>query len=260
MTFVQSQEATQANLTFTNDTLIDIEELRDHALEALAPFGLMLGDGSDIAFDRATINSGAIILTLNIDDGTAPDEMGRISISVEKQRGSETLHPNAHVAILAEVTSILIERVGGDHVTWGPEAVAIPADRFHAAFKPMRQRCADDVPHITPRRIRPANAPEAPAQPAPCDLPPAAAMDQSDLNAIFRAEPLEDASPQQNSTTRAATLATTASVAVMMPTIGVPLAVYQAVKGGDIRVSTQAFALSAVLTGMLPSMSYLPFF
>ncbi|WP_407493564.1 hypothetical protein [Pseudooceanicola sp. MF1-13] len=259
MTRHTTQEATQANLTFAGQPLFTIDMLRDLAVQALVPFGLGAGPDSLTRADSLLIDAGPVTLHLYLSDGSADGTAPRVNISVDKTRDSEALHPRAHIALLAEVTSILIEHMGGDTVLWGAENVAIPATRFQAAFTPMRDRSADEVIHITPRRPGRTAAPQPTVQPEPITLPPLA-FDAPDLTGIFREEALEPQDNAPSGATRAATLATTASVAVMVPAIGVPLAVYQAVKGGDIRVSTQAFALSAVLTGMLPSMSYLPFF
>lgn len=273
MIFAHSQEAPRSQLTFTDDILIDIAPLHDCTVLALAAFDLYPETPAEMRFDSARIQAGPIMVSIDIADCAGREETASIQVSVEKLRDSEALHPDAATAILAEILSILIEHTGGTTITWGKDQISIPSERFQASFKPMRMREEDEVPVITPRRVHPLSSGKGPKDIA-IPHPKHAQFDNivssklicvqggkpETLTDIFRKDPTLPKVASTSQTARAATLAATASVAVMSPAIGVPLAAYQALKGGNIRVSTQAFALAAIFSGITPAMaSYFPF-
>ena len=253
MTFTTTQEATRANLVICDDTLIDIQPLHEAAVEALTAFGLALSAPSGISFDSACLTAGPVRVTVAIDDGAGvtpgDGDTSRLTIEVAQLRASESLHPEAPTAILAEILSLLIERTGGQSVEWGPERVAIPAPRFQSAFTPLRARGRHD--RIVPRRIRPAET----AAPRPAR----AEVTMPDLKAVFAVSDVEPETPSL--TRRASTWTATASVGVMNPAIGIPLAAYNLIKGEDLRITSHAFAITATLSGLTAStIGYLPFF
>ncbi|MBB06373.1 hypothetical protein [Pseudooceanicola sp.] len=261
MTFTTTQNATTGGLTFSDDSALDIQPLHDHVVTALAAFGLQPTAAPEMGFDQARIVAGPIAVDIRI---LNDDEGPRVDIAVSLLRASESLHPEAPTAILAEALSVLIECLGGDLVDWTPDNVTFSAIRFQAAFTPLRQR-GGATDRIIPRRIRPgmvAGVPmteDALIRSMPKDVPLGLQCDR-DLKAIFTPDAPVEPEPMP-SARRLATWTATASVGIMNPIIGVPLAAYNLIRGEDIRVTSHTFALTATLSGIGAStFGYMPFF
>ncbi|WP_148234695.1 hypothetical protein [Pseudooceanicola batsensis] len=249
--------------------MIEIAPLRDLALEALAAFDLSPVAADDMHFDWVRIYTGPISLRVRIEDGACASETLRLRVEVETLREGEIAHPQAETAILAEILSLFIERLGGVCVDWEPAGLEIGAARFQAAFTPMRQRGPDEMPRVMPRRVRPGWARSEPMTTKALirTLPERATLGLRDsdaaLSAVFRMDEAGDPAAEATATSaaRAAGWVATASVGIMNPALGIPLAAYNAMRGADVRLSTHAFALTAVLSGLgSPAMAYLSMF
>lgn len=268
MTIMNAQKATRTSLVFNDDSLIDIQPMVELAQRALAAFDLAPTATPVVRFDGADIEAGPMAVAITIADGTEAAETARIQVEVRQTRDSETLHPEADAAIAAEIMSLMIERTGGTQVHWGPADIMIPAARFQGAFTPIRLRDPHEMPRITPRRIRPATAAGEPLtqqvliDAIPANVPLGIEDAARGLHAVFRDDPVAAPVPApQDPATRGAIWATTATVSVMNPAVGVPLAAYQAICGGNLRISTNAFALTAIFSVLTPAIfGYLPAF
>lgn len=264
MTRTHSQEATRptatpqsATLDMDTGHLIDIETLLSAALRALQAYGLTPQQPAETRFDGLEIDAGPIGLAMRIDDGSEDNEgSARLFLHVENIRRSETLHPRADTAILAEILSILIEDGLSGQIAWGKEGICFDTLRFAEVFTPIRHNSSTER-HITPRR--PARiALDDHADEMIFAVPSGPAIDTPDLREIFRDAMDEDEVKTPSDLSRAANLTATASLTVMNPIVGLPVAAYQALKGQDIRISAHAFTLTAIYTGLAPTMvSYL---
>lgn len=268
MTFTVQQEATQAGLIFNDDCLFDIQPLRDHAIEAMTAYGLRPVSNPTTTFDSVRIDAGALAVKIDILDGLTDEETSRIQVSVEQARTSEALHPETRVALLAEILSLLIEQTGGQTVDWQPSNVCIAAAKFQSAFTPIRYRKPEDVTQperIMPRRVRPGHKTTGPMTQKtliasmPKDVPLGIRPQPEALTEIFRDDcPANKTTETVDLPARLATWTVTASVGVMNPAIGIPLAAYNALKGEDVRVSAHALTLTAAFFGS-STLGFLPF-
>ncbi|WP_276714602.1 hypothetical protein [Pseudooceanicola nitratireducens] len=266
MTRTHSQEATRptatpqcATLDMGTGHLIDIETLLSAALRALEAYGLAPQQPAETRFDGLEIDAGPIGLAMRIDDGSENnDGSARLYLHVENIRRSETLHPRADTAILAEILSILIEDGLSGQIAWGKEGIGFDTLRFAEVFTPIRHNNGIER-HITPRRpARIALDDHADEMIFAVPSAPAPTIDTPDLREIFRDAMDEDEVRTPSDLSRAANLTATASLTVMNPMVGLPVAAYQALKGQDIRISAHAFTLTAIYTGLAPTMvSYL---
>lgn len=256
MTFENSQEATRAAISGHFDYTINIADLQDEAKSALEAFNLYASEDAQITDTNVTVIAGpvAITMTLLLDTGATD----RIEVTVTRMRDSEALHPDAETAILAEIVSLLAERHGGDTVEWTEAGVVIPKERFVTAFTPMRRRGGSA--RIAPRRICRT---DTIGTPIVCRAKaPTPVLAEETCDAFRDIFTHDDAKPDNgsNGVQSVSAWAATASVGVMNPLIGVPLAAYNLTCGADVRVSTHAFALTAILSGFVgSSFTYLPF-
>jgi hypothetical protein len=285
---------TQAGLVFTDESFVQIETLSASALEALACYGYTANMIPTVGFDTARIEAGPLAVDLELVEDHSAHNGLRVNVSIERLRDSETLHPEAQVAVLAEILSLMIEQTGAQTVAWDPANITMPATRFQTAFTPIRLRkdepqsqaqCAVEGT-VVPRRVRPGHAP-VPMTPAsliasmPKDVPlglqtsPDALAD--DLAAVFREKPkggettvetpisadlAQDNAEAADSPleARLAAWTVTAAVGVLNPPVAAGLATYNLLKGEDFRISTHALTLTAALFGLGSSMAgFLPF-
>ncbi|WP_136635751.1 hypothetical protein [Pseudooceanicola onchidii] len=244
-----------ATLTFEDDYLPTISDLKDASNAALEAYDLTsecMADGSD---GRVRLVAGPVgVEFIRI------DSCPRITLMVTRVRDSERLHPDAETAILAEIISVMVERFGGGTLDWGLAGVTLDLEKFAASFTPLRRR--GGASRICPRRVKRDDTIGTPIQVKSKAPKVAVTSDdpetQARLKQIF-ADPVEETST--SNLTNVSAWAATATVGAMNPLIGVPLIAYNLTKGADIRVSTQAFALTATLTGLVGSTyGYLPFF
>ena len=252
-----SQEATRAALHFNEVNAFDINLIKDNIEASLSAFGLQRSEETLQDELNLTLIFGPIGVQVSLPEDF---ECDRIDITVERLRDSETLHPEAETAILAEIMSLLVETLGGEQISWTNTGLMIDAERFVSAFTPLRKR--GGTTRVSPRRVRADDRSGTPIifhQKAP-NQPRETPEDITDLKAIFA----DDDAETEEDPNRVAYLgawAATATVGVMNPVIGVPLAAYNLRRGADLRVSTHAFALTAALTGIFSnSVGYLPFF
>ncbi|WP_375172793.1 hypothetical protein [Pseudooceanicola sp.] len=240
--------------TLASETLFECEfnALQGAAQEALEAANLPSPYKVVQSGAKVTVTAGPISLTLAM-SGSA-DACHDLEIEVTRLRESESLHPEAETAILAEVISILAERIGGDTVHWAEAGITIALPRFLAAFTPLRRR--GGCQRVSPRRVRPGETCGTPitfAEPTPKPAPKMMAEETCDA---FRDIFADDDSAETGKETRLASVSTwaaTASVGALNPMVGVPLAAYTIVKGADLRVRTHAFALTATLSGVIGS-------
>lgn len=279
---------TKAGLVFNDDSFVQIEMLSALTMDALSYFGFVPNTIPAIGFDNARIEAGPLAVDLDLADDADLSAGLRVNIRIERLRDSETLHPEAPMAVLAEILSLMIEQTGAQTVAWDPENISLPAARFQAAFTPIRLRkpaqetLHDAVPGpVMPRRVRPGHAP-VPMTPAsliasmPKDVPlglqtsPDALAD--DLAAVFRKDmtiaPVQKAAltdedsveTESNIEARLAAWTMTAAVGVLNPPVAAGLATYNLLKGEDFRLSTHALTLTAALFGLGSTFAgYLPF-
>jgi hypothetical protein len=257
MTLTNSHNATRATLIHNDEFVFEINPLIDTTKESLEAFNLPAAEEKEKSPTRATLHAGPISVTLSLPaDG---EEGTRVEIRVAQLRESETLHPEATTAILAEILSLLAERTGGDLVEWADAGVTIDAARFVASFTPLRRR--GGATRISPRRISRGDTSGTPIM---LPVRRAPSMDNAETCDAFRDIFAHEELDQQESAsglTSVSAWAATASVGVMNPVIGIPLAAYNLTRGADIRVSTHAFALTATLSGVIGStFGHLPFF
>lgn len=254
MTNTDAQESVRARLNADHALMFENSVLEEALKATTKAFSLPSNTPAQVSDDRITHEAGPIQIV------AAPDADAQgIEIRVSRLRDSETLHPEAETAILAEVISLLAERIGGDWVEWAPAGLTIDATRFVSAFIPLRHR--GGTVRVCPRRIRRGDLTGTPivleTEKSLPDLP--LLEDDHDIRTIFATD--EDATPQTTNLTKLSTWAATASVGAMNPLIGVPLAAYNLAHGTDIRVTTHALALTATLTGVIgTSFGHLPFF
>jgi hypothetical protein len=254
MTNTDARESARARLIANEAMSFDNNILENIVKASAKAFNLPAGQTDDVADDQITHVAGPIQIIVATDaDGLWLD------ITVTRLRESEALHPEAEVAILAEVISLLAEEIGGDRVQWAEEGITIDIARFVGAFIPLHRR--GGTLRVSPRRIHRGDLKGTPIMfdtPAPLpELPPL--EDDSEIRAIFAMPETEE--PAKSGLTQVSTWAATASVGAMNPLIGVPLAAYNLTRGSDIRVTTHAFALTATLSGLMgTSLGYLPFF
>lgn len=257
MTCQTTQEATRATLNFDATISCNIIAIERIATVSLAAFNLTLSEPAQASDHGLTLIAGPIGVQIALPTETGPQT---IEITVDRLRDSEALHPGANTAILAEIMSLLAEDMGGDSISWGDTGLTIDAARFVGSFTPLRRR--GGTTRISPRRVRtddrsgtPIQFREKPAKPAP-----GTEFDTSALKAVF-AEDAPEQTEDKDKIVYLGAWAATATVGVMNPMIGVPLAAYNMRRGADLRVSTHAFALTAALTGVFStSVGYLPFF
>lgn len=245
MTFEKSQEATRADLILNAGFEFKINLIEDTLKAAFEAFGLQKSEDTQVTSTGVTFVAGPIAVIAAFRSQT------RLEIQVQRLRDSETLHPEAETAILAEALSLLAERLGGDSVHWAAAGVSFEVERFLTAFTPLRRRGGPS--RICPRRIRRDDMLGAPITFAAKPVAPVpSAMDQDDdaeLKAIFAADE-DDAAPEGTNLGTLSAWAATATVGVMNPAIGVPLAAYNLARRADMRISTHAFALTATLSGV----------
>lgn len=253
MTTTIATDTAQAQLIHSQGYMIDFNDLIEIIHLGLKGFGLTATEVDQHSATNATVQTGpiGIMITLPANDPT------RIALSVERIRDSEALHPQAHTAILAEILSLLAEEHGAESIDWN--GTRLEATRFLAGFIPLHRR--GGATRITPRRITRTDTIGTPItfKAKPPVMPEQLSDENMDqLRQAFTDLDKEDDAPTHLSQVSA--WAATASVGAMNPVIGVPLVAYNLIRGADIRVSTQAFALTASLTGVLGPMTYLPFF
>ena len=254
MTNTDAQESVYARLIADQALTFDNSVLEEALKAATKAFNLADETPAQLEYDRLIHTAGPIQIVV-----TPDTDAQRIEVQVSRLRDSESLHPEAETAILAEVISLLAERIGGDWVEWAPAGLTIDITRFVSAFIPLRRR--GGAVKVCPRRIRRGDLAGTPIvleaeKPLP-DLPPL--NDDHDIRTIFATD--DEDTPQTTNLTKLSTWAATASVGAMNPLIGVPLAAYNLAHGTDIRVTTHALALTATLTGVIgTSFGHLPFF
>lgn len=133
---IHHSETYEAGLVLGADAEVTVSQLIAPALTALEVFGVD-ALGTESSLDGATLTGDTVTVAISVDESLAGDANGlHVGFAITQHDDLPSGHPQACVALLAEMLNAGIEATGASFVDW--QGTLIPARAYQDAVPPIR--------------------------------------------------------------------------------------------------------------------------